>query len=186
MSATINYYGALFDEDTKITPAIARAANIAKTYGKALIAARTPVDTGKLKSSWQLRLEGGGLRIKNEAPYAGFVEFGTRKMAPRAMMTSSLPDIKAVFVGELYKEIGKKLGADLVSSFQPPSYSNAVSANPLYPEVGTRLQAPIKSGLSKRSKTTNRSFLFSPGQKDILSASQRAKIARARPNQKLR
>ena len=177
--ADINYYGRLFDSP-KITPAIARAANIAKTFGTALIKAKTPVDTGRLKRDWNLKLEGNGIRITNEAYYAGFVEFGTKKMAPRSMMTSSLPEIQSVFIDELYKEIGESIGADLLIDFNRPSYASAVNANPKYPNVGSALQPKLGGGLTLNSKKTSRNYLFVNPAK-ILSDAQVARTKAARP-----
>lgn len=177
--STINYYGKLFDSP-EITPAIARAANVAKTFGTALIKAKTPVDTGKLKGDWRLKLEGGGIRITNEAPYAGFVEFGTKKMAARSMMSSSLPEIQSVFIDELYQEIGEEIGADLLADYSKPSYSSAVDSNPKYPNVGSALQPKIKTGLTKNTKKTSKSYLFSDPSK-ILSAAQTKRTEQARP-----
>ena len=177
--ADINYYGKLFDSP-EITPAIARAANIAKTFGTALIKAKTPVDTGRLKGDWQLKLEGNGIRITNEAYYAGFVEFGTKKMAARSMMSSSLPEIQDVFISELYQDIGEAIGADLLADFSRPSYSTAVNGTPKYPKVGNMLQPKISTGLTKNSKKTSKSFLFSNPAK-ILSERQTARTEAARP-----
>lgn len=177
--AEIDYYGKLF-ESPEITPAIARAANIAKTFGTALIKAKTPVDTGKLKSDWKLKLEGNGIRITNQAYYAGFVEFGTRKMAARAMMTSSLPEIRDVFIDALYDEIGGALGADLLSNFRKPGYSTAVKGSPKYPNVGDALQPKIPTGLTKRDKKTSKEYLF-PNPSNILNSRQRTRIDQARP-----
>jgi HK97 gp10 family phage protein len=178
--AEINYYGKLFEADVPITPAIAKAANIAKTFASGLIKARTPVDTGKLKSSWKVGLEGGGLRIKNDTFYAGFVEFGTVNMAPRAMMTSSLPEIQSAYIDALYKEIGEAMGDDLLADYTRPGYSNAVDRNPKYPNVGSALQPKIKTGLSKKSAKTSKNYLFSDPNK-ILSKPQEKRIASARP-----
>ena len=179
MASSINYYGKLFDSP-EITPAIARAANIAKTFGAALIKAKTPVDTGRLKSDWKLKLEGNGIRITNEAYYAGFVEFGTRKMAARSMMTSSLPEIQSVFIDELYNEIGEAIGTDLLADFNRPSYSTAVNGTPKYPKVGNMLQPKISTGLSKNNKKTSKSYLFANPAK-ILSERQTARTESARP-----
>lgn len=179
MSASINYYGKLFDSP-EITPAIARAANIAKTFGTALIKAKTPVDTGRLKGDWKLRLEGNGIRITNDAYYAGFVEFGTRKMAARSMMTSSLPEIQSVFIDELYKDIGEAIGADLLIDFNRPSYSTAVNGTPKYPKVGNMLQTKISTGLTRNTKNTSKSYLFSNPAK-ILSDRQIKRTESARP-----
>jgi hypothetical protein len=177
--ATINYYGKLFNSP-KITPAIARAAHTAAVYGKGLIAARTPVDTGALKASWTVRVEGNGVRIANSANYAGFVEFGTRKMAPREMMTSSLPDIQSVFIEELYKDVGEAIGGDLLADFAKPGYGNAVTGNSKYPQVGKDITRPIKDGLSKRTKQTSKNFLF-PDTKNILGKRLLDKVSAAKP-----
>lgn len=181
MSVEINYYGKLFEADD-ITPGIARAANIAKTYGLALVKARTPVDTARLHEGWQAKLEGGGIRWTNNTPYAAYVEFGTRKMAPRGMLTRSLPDIAEVFTQELYKEIGSELGASTVSDYKTPGYGNAgQGTNPTkYPEVGNKIQPAIKTGLSKKNKKTSKNYLFA-NPADILSGKQKKSVDRARP-----
>lgn len=165
----IDFYGKLFD-DPNITPGIARAANIAKTYGVALIKAKTPVDTGLLKSSWKGTLEGNGIRYTNDAPYAGFVEFGTRKMAARSMMSSSLSDIQSVFIDELYNEIGEELAGEIITDFAKPGYGSAVN-NP---------EPKDKTGLSRRTKITSRKYLFANPSK-VLSDRQNGKINQARP-----
>lgn len=182
MGVQIDYYGKLFTNDTPVTPAIARAANIAKTYGLALVKAKTPVDTGRLKETWDARLEGAGIRWTNPQPYAGFVEFGTRKMAARSMLTSSIGDIEEVFTSELYNEIGANLGAEIISGSRLPSYETAGSGSKpdKYPNVGSKLQPKIKTGLSKRDKKTSKKFLFADPSK-ILSDRQQSRIDSARP-----
>jgi hypothetical protein len=45
----------------------------------------TPVDTGLLVSSWSVEPQRDGVRVSNSAPYAEFVDKGTRFMAPRNM-----------------------------------------------------------------------------------------------------
>lgn len=181
-SVKIDYYGKLFTNGAEVTPAIARAANIAKTYGLALVKARTPVDTGDLKTGWQAKLEGNGIRWSNEKYYAGFVEFGTRKMAPRSMLSGSIDDIAEVFAEELSREIGTALGQDIVSSAATPTYSNAgVGSNQTkYPNVGNALQPKIKTGLTKNAKNTSKKFLFADPAK-ILNGKQEKSIAQARP-----
>lgn len=182
MGVKIDYYGKLFTDNTPVTPAIARAANIAKTYGLALVKAKTPVDTGNLKMSWEAKLEGAGIRWTNPAYYAGFVEFGTRKMAPRAMLSSSIGDIEEVFISELYNEIGSALGAEIISGGRLPTYESAGDGSrpDKYPSVGSKLQPKIKTGLSKRDKKTSKKFLFADPSK-ILSDRQQSRIDNARP-----
>ena len=168
----IHFYGKLFDTND-ISPAIAKAAHIAAAYGKGLIQARTPVDTGKLKSQWEVAVEGKGLRIANSVPYAGYVEFGTTRMNGRQMMTSSLPDIQGVFMDELSNKITEELGGRSGLDLVKPSYQNAVN-----PSVVSK----VSGGLSKRSSQMSKSYLFSNPAK-ILSERHTASIGKARPMQ---
>lgn len=49
--------------------------------------AGTPVATGRLRGAWRTRTKADGdTEVFNETPYARFVEYGTRHMAPRAML----------------------------------------------------------------------------------------------------
>jgi HK97 gp10 family phage protein len=57
---------------------------------------RTPVITGKLLSGWRATVEGDNIVIVNEVPYAPFVEFGTHKMAPRAMVRRTLEEMDQI------------------------------------------------------------------------------------------
>jgi len=54
--------------------------------------ALAPVRTGRLRSSIELLLTSFplGFDVSATAPYAGFVEFGTRRMAPRPYMRPAL------------------------------------------------------------------------------------------------
>lgn len=185
MGVQIDYYGKLFDSPD-ITPAIAKAANIAKSYGLALVKARTPVDTGDLKGHWRAKLEGNGIRFKNDMFYAGWVEFGTSKMAPRSMLTDSLPDIQSAFIDALYSEIGDQLAADIITDYTKTGYGTAVSVpktaaeKTRYPHVGAKSVAKIKTGLTKRDPKTSKSYLFA-SPKDILNKTQLKKVANSRP-----
>lgn len=116
----VKYIGKLWSGN--VTRAIQNAAWVAKAYGQALIKARTPVDTGRLKNSWQSSLDNQGITFLNNTPYASYVEYGTRKMAPRYMLTDSIPDIERVFRQELAKEMGKELGARIVSDIMPRGF----------------------------------------------------------------
>lgn len=51
---------------------------------------RTPVLTGALKKGWLTKLTQTGFTISNIQPYASYVENGTEKMAPRAMIATTL------------------------------------------------------------------------------------------------
>lgn len=58
---------------------IIRAAEI----GAARAAAVAPVDTGRLRDSIHAREVHGGAAFGSDVPYAGFQEFGTRRIRPR-------------------------------------------------------------------------------------------------------
>lgn len=178
--ADISFYGALFTSGTDITPAIARAANIASTYGLALIKARTPVDTGELKSKWQIKLEGNGLRYTNEAFYAGFVEHGTSKMSARNMLASSIPEIEQVFYKELTQETAKQISAKLLTT--TPDYGNSVNATDLtrrsFPSVGKNVADRVKGGLAPKKYT--KKYLFA-NPNDILNKVQKESVNSAKP-----
>jgi hypothetical protein len=166
MSAEISYYGALFDTKDPVTPAIAKAANIAKTYGLALVKAKTPVDTGQLKDKWEAKFEANGIRWSNSMPYAGFVELGTKFMAPRSMLSSSLGDITQVFREELGREMGKRLAGQIIATPGDLSYDTRIS------------DAQAKSGL-KPAKFSKK-YLFADPSK-ILSSKQISKLDSAKP-----
>lgn len=57
----------------------------------------TPVDTGRLKRAWQdaeiIADDGRSVssrRTSNSVPYVGYVEYGTRRMAPRLVVRRAL------------------------------------------------------------------------------------------------
>ena len=121
--SSINFYGELFNKPN-VTPEIRGALQVARSYGLALIKARTPVDTGALKEHWKAKTEGQGIRWSNQQHYAGFVELGTRKMAPRQMLAQSIPDIERVFEEELRRSLGRKFGVDIIAQVYQPTYEN--------------------------------------------------------------
>jgi len=114
MTSTINYYGQLFD-GAAITPAITRAAEDTRQFGLAMVTAKTPRRTGRLASNWQVQLEAHGLRYQNPTPYGIFVEMGTRHLAGRHMLESSLGAIEAHFKKALAREVGLRLGKRIVA-----------------------------------------------------------------------
>lgn len=57
---------------------------------------KTPVDTGKLKEAWQVKRDGVEIMIENATPYAGHVEYGTEKMRPVGMLTSTINESERI------------------------------------------------------------------------------------------
>lgn len=52
--------------------------------------ARTPVQTGALQEGWGFKSRLTSIDIFNVEDYAGYVEYGTEKMEPRAMLRTTL------------------------------------------------------------------------------------------------
>ena len=48
--------------------------------------ARAPVETGRLRNSLRVELDGLTARVVTDCPYAAAVEFGTSKRAPQPFM----------------------------------------------------------------------------------------------------
>lgn len=88
----------------------------ARDYAETAVKARTPVRTGELKANWQIGKSKTSVTFSNQTPYAAFVEYGTRRMKPRAMMQKTLPETQEVFKQALLRKLGKRL-SDKVSSF---------------------------------------------------------------------
>ncbi len=129
----ISFHGELFQGNV-ISPAIKKAAHDTRLFATLLVRSRTPVKTGKLYTSWRFKEEGNGIRFTNDAPYAAYVEFGTRKMAARGMLTRSLPEIQDHFHRSLARELGKNLATKIVAPpVTAPSYSNNFNSGGGFP-----------------------------------------------------
>jgi hypothetical protein len=66
-----------------------------------------PVDTGALKRSLRVDLldDDGGVALTSTVFYAGFVEYGTRRMRPRLYAQSIVPDVIS-YMNSLLSELG--------------------------------------------------------------------------------
>lgn len=58
--------------------------------------ARTPVLSGALRGGWGFVQKKESIEIYNTKDYAGYVEFGTSRMAPRAMLRTSLSEAQEI------------------------------------------------------------------------------------------
>jgi len=70
-----------------------RLVNFKKEYAMEFqrrVEERTPVLTGALQKGWLNALTQTGFTISNIQPYASYVEYGTEKMAPRAMIGTTI------------------------------------------------------------------------------------------------
>ena len=70
---------------------------------------KVPVDTGFLKRSIRLSIEGGGLtgKVTAHADYAGYVEKGTRFMRAQPYMEPALNEVKEGFIADLERMEGR-------------------------------------------------------------------------------
>ena len=62
----------------------------------------TPVRTGELRDGWETKITRNEVTIKNSVDYAGYVDQGTKYMAPRDMtgqIESHAQDILSEFLG---------------------------------------------------------------------------------------
>jgi hypothetical protein len=66
---------------------------------------RTPVITGTLQAGWEGKVVSDGYEISNNVEYASYVEYGTEKMAPRAMLQTTLAETESIL-----EEAAKKAG----------------------------------------------------------------------------
>lgn len=115
MAANISTYGEIFSSPT-VTPEIQKALVQTRNYAEMRIKQRTPVDTGRLRASWDLKLANKGLSIVNPQPYAGFVDLGTRKMAARPMVEPTVTEAQEFFADRLAAEIARKLSAQITAN----------------------------------------------------------------------
>jgi hypothetical protein len=87
--------------------AIRRAQKKAGSFGVKKLKAVTPVDTGLLQSKWVVRGDDLGLAIENPVRYAGFVDSGTSRMAPRNMTKKSIPPLMDFYEEEILRQIDR-------------------------------------------------------------------------------
>jgi hypothetical protein len=72
-----------------------------------IIQKSAPVDTGALRRSLrvELLLDDSGVVVTSNVKYAGFVEYGTRKMRPRSYVERIVPDLIR-YGNQLLSELG--------------------------------------------------------------------------------
>ena len=66
---------------------------------------RVPVDTGELRDSIDARSEGIGYIVEATAGHAGFVEYGTRRMAAQPYLTPAAEAQRAPFIERLKRAL---------------------------------------------------------------------------------
>lgn len=88
----------------------------ARDYAETAVKARTPVRTGDLKAGWRVSANKTSVTFQNQIPYAVFVEYGTSKMKPRAMLQKTLPEAQQVFKQAILRKLGVRL-SNKVGSF---------------------------------------------------------------------
>lgn len=88
--------------------AIRTAVSETRGYAEEQLRAITPVDTGLLQSNWEVTQPNyKTLKIHNPTYYAGFVEYGTRKMRAQPMATVVAPKLRKYFLQRIGYNMGK-------------------------------------------------------------------------------
>lgn len=67
---------------------------------------KTPVRTGALRDGWGFEQKRESISVYNTQEYAGYVEYGTEKMAPRAMLRTTL--LEKEQIAQVAKERSEK------------------------------------------------------------------------------
>jgi HK97 gp10 family phage protein len=69
----------------------------------------TPVDTGRLRDSLRILVDTRGLKVSigSDVPYSKYVEFGTSRMAPRAMIRRTLDEFGPTFTDIIIAAMGE-------------------------------------------------------------------------------
>lgn len=106
--ADIQYIGTLWNKPT-MTAEVRAAVKETGDFARKILPTNTPVNTGRLARSWRVGTGERTLVITNPTPYAGFVEYGTRKMAAKEPLGRSLPEIEEFFKDALVSKIEAKL-----------------------------------------------------------------------------
>ena len=78
-----------------------------------LVRPRTPIDTGNLRRKWTSRHYNYQTTIRNTAPYAEFVDGGTKKMQARPMLSPMLPLIESEIYSAFQEGRSFNLGSEL-------------------------------------------------------------------------
>lgn len=60
------------------------------------VKARTPVKTGLLQRSWESEIDEDAIVISNDVPYAQYIEYGTPKIAPFAMLEQTVAEVDEI------------------------------------------------------------------------------------------
>lgn len=91
--------------DTKIDEIIAKLGKFEEEFAKEFVnrvKIKTPVLSGKLQDGWDYTINTGSIDISNSEDYAKYVEFGTVKQPPKAMVQTTMLEVDQI--AEIAKE----------------------------------------------------------------------------------
>lgn len=69
---------------------------------------RTPVRTGALRNGWTSEVTDNSITVSNDVEYAAHVEYGTYKMEPRRMLTTTIMEAE-----DIAEQAARKAGLDV-------------------------------------------------------------------------
>lgn len=112
--ASIRYSGGLWTKP-QMTAEIRTAMKLTRVYMLDRLRKNSPVKTGKLRKSWKVSVGDrlfvvrNDVRNKKGTPYAGFTEYGTRKIKPRRYTQKSVKEAADYYKDTLSDLVDKKL-----------------------------------------------------------------------------
>lgn len=138
-NAEIDYSGTLWS-GKQMTAEIREASKEVEGYALEVLQKNSPVRTGRLRNSWLVKTGDRTIRIRNTAYYAGFPNYGTRRIKAQLFLEKSTEQILAKYKEILADKVEQKLGR----SNSKPNRELAAQVAKLRKIVSPRQQLPIK------------------------------------------
>jgi HK97 gp10 family phage protein len=92
-------------EDLNMNSILSRAADEIVVKAKSY----APVDTGRLRDSIHKEVDGDGVAIIADAPYAAHVEYGTFKQRPQPYLNPAIREVTSSIISDIRKSLRGKI-----------------------------------------------------------------------------
>lgn len=107
MNISINYDGGISSLCEKLTGSIEEIISAGGECVKDSAVSLCPVDTGTLRNSISVSVNGSNAEISANTDYAAYVEFGTSKMAPKPYLVPALLENADSIISAMAEAIAK-------------------------------------------------------------------------------